>query len=68
MEIDLINKQQSDVVLFTGDLVNNKAEEVLPWIRHFSKIAAPQGVYSVLGIMIMEIICDGIPQKKKKKH
>ena len=23
--IDLINKQQSDVILFTGDIVNNKA-------------------------------------------
>jgi predicted MPP superfamily phosphohydrolase len=47
--IDLINKQQSDVVLFTGDLVNNTTKEVLPWIPYFSKIAAPQGVYSVLG-------------------
>lgn len=47
--IDLINKQQSDVVLFTGDLVNNTSKEVLPWIPHFSKISAPHGVYSVLG-------------------
>ena len=47
--IDLINKQQSDVILFTGDLVNNKTSEVLPWIPHFEKINAPYGVYSVLG-------------------
>ena len=47
--IDLINKQQSDVILFTGDLVNNKTSEVLPWIPHFGKINAPYGVYSVLG-------------------
>ena len=47
--IDLINKQQSDVVFFTGDLVNNKTSEVLPWIPHFQKIKAPHGVYSILG-------------------
>jgi predicted MPP superfamily phosphohydrolase len=47
--IDLINKQQSDVILFTGDLVNNKTSEVLPWIPYFGKINAPYGVYSVLG-------------------
>jgi len=47
--IDLVNKQQSDLVLFTGDLVNNRTEEVLPWIPHFSKIKAQYGVYSVLG-------------------
>jgi len=47
--IDLINKQQSDVVFFTGDLINNKTSEVLPWIPHFQKIMAPHGVYSILG-------------------
>ena len=47
--IDLINQQQSDLVLFTGDLVNNKAAEIRPWIQYFSKIKAPHGVYSVLG-------------------
>ena len=47
--IDLINQQQSDLVLFTGDLVNNKATEIKPWIPYFSKISATHGVYSVLG-------------------
>ena len=47
--VDLINKQQSDIVLFTGDLVNNKSEEVLPWTSVFGEIKAPQGVYSILG-------------------
>jgi predicted MPP superfamily phosphohydrolase len=47
--IDLINEQKSNVVLFTGDLVNNKSEEVLPWIKLFKQIKAPQGVFSVLG-------------------
>ena len=47
--IDLVNQQQSDLVLFTGDLVNNKATEIKPWIKYFDKINAPHGIYSVLG-------------------
>ena len=47
--VDLINEQQSDVILFTGDLVNNKADEMLPWKEYFSKLTAKDGVYSVLG-------------------
>lgn len=47
--IDLINKQQSDVILFTGDIVNNKASELLPWKDAFARLNAPLGVYSVLG-------------------
>ncbi|WP_347373849.1 metallophosphoesterase [Aequorivita sp. Q41] len=47
--IDLINEQQSDVILFTGDLVNNVADEMNEWKQLFSTLKAPQGVFSVLG-------------------
>lgn len=47
--IDLINKQQADLFVFTGDLVNNKAEEIKPYLHHFSQIKAPLGQFSVLG-------------------
>ncbi len=47
--IDLINKQESDVILFTGDIVNNKAEEMNPWINDFKNLKAKYGKYSVLG-------------------
>lgn len=47
--IDLINEQQSDAILFTGDLVNNTADELLPWKKHFEKLKATDGVFSVLG-------------------
>ncbi|WP_417611130.1 metallophosphoesterase [Owenweeksia hongkongensis] len=47
--IDLINEQQSDLILFTGDLVNNRAEEMEPWIDVFSQLKAPMGKYSILG-------------------
>ncbi|WP_425635837.1 metallophosphoesterase [Algoriphagus yeomjeoni] len=47
--IELINQQESDVILFTGDLVNNQAEEMEPWIDTFKKLKAPMGKYSILG-------------------
>lgn len=48
--INLINEQQSDLVLFTGDIVNTHAKEMLPWINVFKKIHNPVlGKYSVLG-------------------
>ncbi|MBU2018790.1 MAG: metallophosphoesterase [Bacteroidetes bacterium] len=47
--VDLINEQKSDLMLFTGDLVNNKASEMDPWKSIFSKLKATDGVYSVLG-------------------
>lgn len=47
--IDLINEQESDVVTFTGDLVNNRADEMEDWKELFGSIRAKDGVYSVLG-------------------
>jgi len=47
--VDLINQQKSDVILFTGDLVNNKADEMDPWIDTFKKLKAKDGKFSILG-------------------
>lgn len=47
--IDLIKAQKSDLFVFTGDLVNNKAEEIEPWLGYFSQIKAPYGQFSILG-------------------
>ena len=47
--IDLIEKQNADIVLFTGDLVNDRATEMHDWMDVFGKIKAPHGVYSTLG-------------------
>jgi uncharacterized protein len=47
--VNLVNEQQSDVILFTGDLVNNKAEEMIPWKDTFSKLKAKDGIFSILG-------------------
>ena len=47
--VNLINEQESDVLLFTGDMVNNKASEMLPWKETFGKLKAKDGKFSVLG-------------------
>jgi predicted MPP superfamily phosphohydrolase len=48
--IDLINEQNSDLFLFTGDIVNTHATEMHPWIETFKKIETPKfGKFSVLG-------------------
>ena len=47
--VDTINKMNADIVLFTGDLVNNVAEEMLPYKDIFSKITAKHGVLSITG-------------------
>ena len=47
--VDLINEQKSDVILFTGDIVNNKADEMDNWMEMFSKLEAKEGKYSILG-------------------
>ena len=47
--VDLINEQASDAILFTGDMVNNMAAEMIPWKDTFAKLKAKDGMYSVLG-------------------
>ena len=48
--IDLVNEQNSDMILFTGDIVNTDAKEMHPWINTFNRIKKHKyGKYSVLG-------------------
>ena len=47
--VELALKQKPDMILFTGDLVNDKAIEMHDYMDVFSKLKAPMGVYSTLG-------------------
>ncbi|QHI38145.1 3',5'-cyclic adenosine monophosphate phosphodiesterase CpdA [Kordia antarctica] len=47
--VDLINEQKSDLILFTGDIVNAVAEEMNPWIDTFKRLEATDGLFSILG-------------------
>lgn len=44
-----INDLNPDVIFFTGDLVNNLADEAEPWVSYFSQLNAPLGKFSILG-------------------
>lgn len=48
--IDMINDQNADMILFTGDIVNTHATEMHPWIDSFNRIQPHEfGKFSVLG-------------------
>lgn len=47
--IKMINDENADLVLFTGDLVNLVADEIIPFKATFSKIRSKIGKYSILG-------------------
>jgi len=47
--IDLILKQQVDLIVFTGDLVNDRATEMGSYQNSFGRLTAPLGVFSTLG-------------------
>lgn len=47
--VAMINELQPDLILFTGDLVNDRATEMEPYLDVFKKLQAPLGVYSILG-------------------
>lgn len=47
--IDKILAEEPDLILFTGDLVNNVSDEMDEYMDVFSRLKAPMGVYSVLG-------------------
>ena len=47
--VELVNEQNPDLILFTGDLVNNLATEIEPFIPTLSNLKAKYGMYSILG-------------------
>jgi len=47
--IDIAKAQKSDLFVFTGDLVNNAAWEIEPYLDRFSQLKAPYGQFSILG-------------------
>lgn len=47
--VDSVNALQPDVVIFSGDIVNRRSDELQPFIGPLSRLHARYGVYSVLG-------------------
>lgn len=47
--IKLCNDQKADLVVFTGDMVNSRADELTEFMPILTKLKAKDGVYSILG-------------------
>ncbi len=47
--LSLINESNPDLIMFTGDLVNNRAVEMLPYIDSLKKLSAKYGKFAILG-------------------
>lgn len=47
--VDAANNEEPDMILFTGDLVNNQASEVEPYLDTLGQLHASDGIYSIWG-------------------
>lgn len=47
--VNTINNLKPDLIVFTGDIVNQKSDELKPFEKILSKLEATDGVYSILG-------------------
>ena len=47
--VDATNNEEPDMILFTGDLVNNQASEVEPYLDTLRQLHASDGIYSIWG-------------------
>ena len=47
--VKMVNEQKPDVIFFTGDLVNNRSDEVEPFMETLKKLHAPMGIFSTFG-------------------
>lgn len=47
--VDAANNEEPDMILFTGDLVNNQASEVEPYLKTLGQLHAQDGIYSIWG-------------------
>lgn len=47
--VDRINATEADIIVFTGDIVNRRTDELIPFTGILNRLEAPDGVYSILG-------------------
>ena len=63
--VEIINEEQADLVVFTGDLVNNYYHEAIPFLETLKKIKAKNGKFSILG---NHDYCDYVMLKRDSKE
>tara|TARA_B100000925_G_scaffold230065_1_gene178658 strand:+ start:700 stop:1923 length:1224 start_codon:yes stop_codon:yes gene_type:complete len=47
--VDTVTELGADAIVFTGDMVNNIADEAEPWIPIFQRLKGKFGIFSILG-------------------
>lgn len=47
--VTAVNGLDPDLIVFTGDIVNRRSDELRPFTATLSRLSAPDGVYSILG-------------------
>lgn len=47
--VDVVNAQSPDLIVFTGDIVNSRSNELTPHVNPLSRLHARDGVYSIMG-------------------
>ena len=47
--VNKVNGLHPDIIVFTGDIVNRQSDELIPFVDTFSRLNAPDGVYTILG-------------------
>lgn len=47
--VERVNSLHPDMIVFTGDIVNRRSDELIPFAEVLSHLEAPMGVYSILG-------------------
>ena len=67
-DIDSINAQRSDIIVFTGDLQNVKPQELIHFQKELSSLRAPDGVFSVLGNHDYSLYQKGEAENVKRKN
>lgn len=66
--VSRINTLNPDVIVFTGDIVNRRSEELKPFVESLSHLDSPNGVYSILGNHDYGDYCDWPSEDVKREN
>ncbi|MCS6916587.1 MAG: metallophosphoesterase [Chitinophagales bacterium] len=47
--VERIHEQKPDAIFFTGDMVNNRSDELLPYLPTLRRLRAPLGIFAIRG-------------------
>lgn len=66
--IDSLKQLSPDMIVFTGDIVNRRTDELHPFVETLSNISAPYGIYSILGNHDYGDYCDWPSDETKQQN